>query len=87
MPIPGNVSVESVKAIFMDVATLSMRLGGKQLTIRLLPVPGKQAGQVSTFESQYLCNGPVVSIPECYSRDEEGESENVFIDAIFDKQE
>lgn len=45
-----------------DVTALSARLGGKQLTVRLLLVPGKKAGQLTEFDSPYIVNGPVLDV-------------------------
>lgn len=47
-----------------DVASLSVRLGGKQLTIRLMPIPGKKAGEMTEYNSPYMANGRVMHIGE-----------------------
>ena len=53
VPIPGDVSVEKLESILLDVASLSIKLD-KPLSARLLPVPGKSAGEMVDFGSQYL---------------------------------
>lgn len=55
LPLPGDSSVESIAHLLLDVATLAHRLN-KPLSARLFPVPGKQAGEYTTFTSPYLTN-------------------------------
>ena len=47
---PGR---DGIEAILLDVATLAIRLD-KPLSARLLPVPGKTAGEMTDFGSPYL---------------------------------
>jgi uncharacterized protein len=53
VPVPGDTSRETLQRIIADVAALAVRLQ-KPLSARLFPVPGKKAGEVATFEDQYL---------------------------------
>jgi len=46
LAIPGDVSVRQLQRILADVASLAVRLN-KPLTGRLLPMPGRQAGESS----------------------------------------
>lgn len=55
IPLPGDCPVESIAQLLLDVATLALRLQ-KPLSARLFPVPGKQAGERTTFTSLYLTN-------------------------------
>ncbi len=55
IPLPGNSSTEAIAHLLLDVATLAVRLQ-KPLSARLFPVPGKQAGEHTTFTSPYLTN-------------------------------
>lgn len=55
IPLPGATSEESIARLLLDVATLGWRLN-KPLSARLFPVPGKQAGEHTTFSSPYLTN-------------------------------
>lgn len=63
----------------LDVASMSMRLGGKQLTIRLMPIPGKKAGDSTEFDSPYMANGRVMNIGE--SRAENSSNSNIPTDS------
>ncbi len=53
IPLPGGITVEKIEAILLDVAALSISLN-KPLSARLLPVPGKKAGDMTSFNSPYL---------------------------------
>lgn len=55
IPLPGDSSAESIGNLLLDVATLALRLR-KPLSARLFPVPGKQAGERTSFTSPYLTN-------------------------------
>ncbi len=59
VPLPGDVSQEELAGILLDVAALSTALG-KPLTARLLPVPGKSAGQTTEFHFPYFANSAVL---------------------------
>lgn len=55
IPLPGDSSANSIAHLLLDVATLAHRLN-KPLSARFFPVPGKQAGEYTTFTSPYLTN-------------------------------
>ena len=61
IPIPGDVSTSQIAAILTDVAALSTRLT-KPLSVRLFPVPGCKAGDMTHFQSPYLTNTTVMSV-------------------------
>jgi uncharacterized protein (UPF0210 family) len=66
VPLPGDVTVEQLAAMILDVAALAIALD-KPLTARLLPVPGKQAGDPTGFDFPYFANSTVVTpraVPE-----------------------
>ena len=60
VPLPGETSVPQLYAILLDLAALSVRLG-KPLTARLMPIPGKFAGDTTNFSFSYFANGKVMS--------------------------
>ena len=62
VPIEGDTSVQKIAAICADTGTLAFRLN-KPLTVRLFPVPGLKAGDMTQFESDDLCNSMVLRIP------------------------
>jgi hypothetical protein len=55
VPVPGDCSVEVLARVICDVGSLAVRLR-KPLSVRLLPVPGKVAGDFTEFSSPYLVN-------------------------------
>ena len=61
IPIPGDATTSQITAILTDVAVLSSRLS-KPLSVRLFPVPGLNAGEMTRFQSPYLTNTTVMSI-------------------------
>jgi uncharacterized protein len=61
VPLAGDVSVERVAALLMDVAGLAARLR-KPLSARLFLVPGAQAGEMTHFDSPYLTNTRVLPL-------------------------
>jgi uncharacterized protein len=61
VPLPGDATPEQLAAVLVDVAALAMRLG-KPLTARLMPVPGKQAGEMTAFDFSFFANGRVLNL-------------------------
>lgn len=61
IPLPGDVTVEQVSALLLDIAVLSLRLH-KPLTARLMPVPGKKAGDATEFQFEYFANSKVMAL-------------------------
>jgi uncharacterized protein (UPF0210 family) len=55
--------VEAIAALLLDLAALSSRLA-KPLTARLMPVPGKQAGQLTTFDFDFFANSRVLTLDD-----------------------
>ena len=62
VPLPGDATPQQLTAILLDVATLSVRLA-KPLTARLMPIPGKQAGEPTEFDFDYFKNGKILELP------------------------
>jgi uncharacterized protein (UPF0210 family) len=62
VPFPGDASPDQLAAVLVDVAALSVRLG-KPLTARLMPIPGKAAGDDIHFNFDYFADGRVMALP------------------------
>ena len=62
VPIPGDTTIEKIAALMRDTGTMAYRLN-KPLTVRLFPVPGLKAGDMTRFESDDLCNCAVLAVP------------------------
>lgn len=59
IPLPGETTEDQLYAILLDIGALSLRLN-KPLTARLMPIPGKSAGDVTEFEFSYFANSRVM---------------------------
>jgi len=60
IPLPGDISVSALSAILLDVAALAMRLN-KPLTARLMPIPGKSAGDPVKLDFAYFAPSRVLA--------------------------
>jgi uncharacterized protein (UPF0210 family) len=61
IPLPRDITTEKIEAILLDVAALAIALN-KPLSARLLPVPGKKAGDMTSFDSPYLIDCKILDI-------------------------
>jgi len=61
VPLPGSVSAEQLQAVLIDLASLALRLD-KPLTARLMPVPGKKAGDETEFDFPFFANSKVMAL-------------------------
>jgi uncharacterized protein (UPF0210 family) len=60
IPLPGDITPAELAPILLDVAAVAMR-HNKALTARLMPIPGKKAGDEISFESPYFASGRVMA--------------------------
>jgi uncharacterized protein (UPF0210 family) len=61
IPLPGDTSAEQLSVVLLDLASLSLRLA-KPLTARLMPIPGKKAGDPTGFDFAYFANSRVMPL-------------------------
>jgi len=61
IPISGDVHQEEIYALLLDIAALSSRLN-KPLTARLMPIPGKKAGELTDFDFEFFKNGRILEV-------------------------
>ncbi len=61
VPLPGDISQDQISAVLIDLASLSLRLD-KPLTARLMPIPGKKAGDLTEFDFEFFANSRVLGI-------------------------
>ena len=61
LPLPGNISAEQIYALLLDLAAMALRLD-KPLTARLMPVPGKQAGDPIGFDFAFFASSRVMPL-------------------------
>ncbi|NMC79219.1 MAG: DUF711 family protein [Chloroflexi bacterium] len=62
VPLPGDATPAQLTAVLLDVASLAVRLH-KPLTARLMPIPGKKAGESTQFDFDYFANGGILDLP------------------------
>lgn len=61
IPLPGETTSEELTPILLDLAALSLRLN-KPLTARLMPIPGKKAGQMTDFDFAFFANSRILPV-------------------------
>ncbi|MBN1453336.1 MAG: DUF711 family protein [Anaerolineales bacterium] len=61
VPLPGDVSADQIAALLLDLSALALRLD-KPLTARLMPIPGKRAGDPTKFDFAYFANSKVMTL-------------------------
>ncbi len=61
VPLPGDTSAEQIFPLLLDLCALALRLD-KPLTARLMPVPGKRAGDPTTFDFGFFANSKVMAL-------------------------
>lgn len=63
IPLPGDISLRQLERLIHDMASVAVRFD-KPLTARLLPVPGRSAGDPTEWDDfHYFTNGRIMSIP------------------------
>lgn len=64
IPLAGDISLKQLERIILDTAALAVKLD-KPLTARLLPVPGKSAGEAAEWpDFPFFAKGKVMSVPD-----------------------
>ncbi|WP_066384771.1 DUF711 family protein [Anabaena sp. CA = ATCC 33047] len=61
VPIPGDISIDKITSILIDMTTLAFKLN-KPLSARLFPIPNKQAGEMTDFNSPYLVDCQIFAV-------------------------
>jgi uncharacterized protein (UPF0210 family) len=61
IPLPGNTPSEQLTPLLLDLAALALRLD-KPLTARLMPIPGKIAGDETKFDFPFFANSRVMPL-------------------------
>jgi uncharacterized protein len=61
VPLPGDATIAQLSAVLLDLAALALRLD-KPLTARLMPIPGKAAGDPTGFDFAFFANSQVMAL-------------------------
>ena len=67
VPLPGDATTDALARVLLDMAALSIRLH-KPLTARLMPLPGKAAGDPVHFDFPYFADGGVLALADSRER-------------------
>lgn len=61
IPLEGNTTAEQLTGLLLDLGALAIRLN-KPLTGRLMPIPGKSAGDLTDFDFEFFANSRVMAL-------------------------
>ena len=61
VPLPGDATAEQLTGVLLDMGALALRLN-KPLVARLMPVPGKAAGDATGFDFEFFANSRVLAL-------------------------
>jgi uncharacterized protein (UPF0210 family) len=61
VPLAGDTTADQIAPLLLDISALAMRLD-KPLTARLMPVPGKRAGDATEFDFGFFANSRVMAL-------------------------
>ncbi len=61
IPLPGDTASKQIAALLLDLSALALRLN-KPLTARLMPIPGKKAGDPTNFNFDYFSNSRIMTL-------------------------
>lgn len=61
IPLPGDTSAKEIVPLLLDLCVIAARLA-KPLTARLMPIPGKKAGDATEFDFGFFANSKVMKL-------------------------
>ena len=61
VPLPGDTTSEQLIPLLLDLSALALRLD-KPLTARLMPIPGKKAGDETNFDFEFFAQSKVMRL-------------------------
>jgi len=61
VPLPGDTTSDQIVPLLLDICALALRLD-KPLTARLMPIPGKKAGDETNFDFGFFANSKVMAL-------------------------
>jgi uncharacterized protein (UPF0210 family) len=63
VPLPGDAGLDGLTGLLLDLGAIALRLR-KPLTARLMPIPGKSAGDEVHFDFPYFADSRVLALRE-----------------------
>lgn len=61
IPLPGDTTADQLVPLLLDLSALALRLD-KPLTARLMPIPGKKAGDDTNFDFPFFAQSKVMAL-------------------------
>lgn len=61
VPLPGDTTAEQLIPLLLDLSALALRLD-KPLTARLMPIPGKKAGDETNFDFPFFAQSRIMKL-------------------------
>ena len=61
IPLPGDTTAEQITPLLLDLCALALRLD-KPLTARLMPIPGKKAGDETNFDFAFFAPSRIMAL-------------------------
>ena len=61
IPLAGDTTAEQLVPLLLDLSALALRFD-KPLTARLMPIPGKKAGDETDFDFPFFANSKVMNL-------------------------
>ncbi|HAV75780.1 MAG TPA: hypothetical protein DCX53_00335 [Anaerolineae bacterium] len=61
VPLPGDTTAEQLVPLLLDLSAMALRLD-KPLTARLMPIPGKKAGDETNFDFAFFAQSKIMSL-------------------------
>lgn len=61
VPLPGDTTVEQIVPLLLDLSAMALRLD-KPLTARLMPIPGKNAGDETDFDFEFFAQSKIMQL-------------------------
>ena len=61
VPLPGDTTSEQLVPLLLDLSALALRLD-KPLTARLMPIPGKKAGDETNFDFAFFAQSKIMNL-------------------------
>jgi len=61
VPLPGDTTAEQLVPLLLDLSALALRLD-KPLTARLMPIPGKKAGDETNFDFAFFAQSKIMTL-------------------------
>jgi uncharacterized protein (UPF0210 family) len=61
VPLPGDTTADQLVPLLLDLSALALRLD-KPLTARLMPIPGKKAGEETNFDFAFFAQSKILKL-------------------------